>query len=86
MSEEGVLIKLIEEQLVLREICRERLLSAEMSEKQPIDRKFIKWEKCLKCQCDINSDIVCGIKKQLKMNMKELEMLQELPDEKMIKE
>lgn len=86
MSEEGVLTKLIEEQLVLREICRERYLSAIKRAEHPIDHRYEKNIKCLECQCDINSDIVCGIKNQLKMNMKELEMLQELPDEKMIKE
>ena len=52
--------KLMDEIRELRAICRKRYYSAEMSKKHPINHSYEKWEKCLECQCDMESDVVCG--------------------------
>ena len=84
MNEE-IISKLVEEQLALREKCRERYFSAVKSEENPIDHRYDKNKECLKCKGNLDSEVECIIKNHLKLNKKQLEDLLELPHEKLDK-
>jgi hypothetical protein len=82
MTEETI-SKLIEESRELRALCRERYNSARMRKEHPIDCRCEKDEECLKCKGNIDDpEIVCIYKYQLQKVEKQIEILQELPEEK----